>query len=417
MEKDLPEKLRGECLGILADGTDRSDTELYRLIDDVIEREGEQRYISLSERLRFREQLFNSFKKLDLLQELIDDPEITEIMINGKDNIFIEDKKGIHRWEGGFESEEKLENIIQQIVSRINRRVNTSDPIVDARLPDGSRVHVVLPPVALDGAVVTIRKFPEPVTMEKLMANKTLTKDAADFLKMLVRAKYNIFVSGGTSSGKTTLLNALSAYIPENERIITIEDSAELQIRHIPNIVRMETRNANSEGNGQIDMSMLIKASLRMRPDRIIVGEVRDKSAMDMLNAFDTGHDGSLSTGHANSCSDMLLRLQSMVLSGVDMPLEAVKQQIASAVDILVHLERQPDRSRKVVQITEVEGIAEGEILLNPLFIYERNCGKLVRCGDLVHTEKMDRAGIRNKKKYRYGYGYREDMLQGLPFN
>lgn len=394
MNKKLFEQVRNECLRDLSENDAPTDAGLALLIDEKIEKAGENAWISLSERLRLREMLFNSFKKLDLLQELIDDPKVTEIMINGKDRIFLEDDTGIHRWEGHFDSEEKLENIIRQIVSRVNRRVNTSEPIVDARLPDGSRVHVVLPPVALDGPTVTIRKFPEPVTMEKLIAWGSLTPEAADFLKTMIRARYNIFVSGGTSSGKTTLLNALSAFIPAGERIITIEDSAELQITHIPNLVRLETRDANAEGQGKIDMSQLLKAALRMRPDRIIVGEVRDRSAMDMLTAFDTGHDGSLSTGHANSCRDMLLRLESMVLSGVDMPLEAIKRQISSAVDLLVHLERQPDRSRKVVEITEVDGMKDGEILLHSLFQFDREKGRLVRTGTLRHPEKLKRAGL-----------------------
>lgn len=394
MNKKLFEQVRNECLRDLSVNGAPTDAGLSLLIDEKIEKAGENAWISLSERLRLREMLFNSFKKLDLLQELIDDPKVTEIMINGKDHIFLEDDTGIHRWEGHFDSEEKLENIIRQIVSRVNRRVNTSEPIVDARLPDGSRVHVVLPPVALDGPTVTIRKFPEPVTMEKLIAWGSLTPEAADFLKTMIRARYNIFVSGGTSSGKTTLLNALSAFIPAGERIITIEDSAELQITHIPNLVRLETREANAEGQGRIDMSQLLKAALRMRPDRIIVGEVRDRSAMDMLTAFDTGHDGSLSTGHANSCRDMLLRLESMVLSGVDMPLEAIKRQISSAVDLLVHLERQPDRSRKVVEITEVDGMKDGEILLHSLFQFDREKGRLVRTGTLRHPEKLKRAGL-----------------------
>ena len=394
MNKKLFEQVRNECLMDLSENGAPTDAGLALLIDEKIEKAGENAWISLSERLRLREMLFNSFKKLDLLQELIDDPKVTEIMINGKDRIFLEDDTGIHRWEGHFDSEEKLENIIRQIVSRVNRRVNTSEPIVDARLPDGSRVHVVLPPVALDGPTVTIRKFPEPVTMEKLIAWGSLTPEAADFLKTMIRARYNIFVSGGTSSGKTTLLNALSAFIPAGERIITIEDSAELQITHIPNLVRLETRDANAEGQGKIDMSQLLKAALRMRPDRIIVGEVRDRSAMDMLTAFDTGHDGSLSTGHANSCRDMLLRLESMVLSGVDMPLEAIKRQISSAVDLLVHLERQPDRSRKVVEITEVDGMKDGEILLHSLFQFDREKGRLVRTGTLRHPEKLKRAGL-----------------------
>lgn len=392
--KELFAELKTRCLAALSDDPSVSDSGLFSVIDTVIEEKGRSMYLSLSERLTLREMLFNSFRKLDLIQTLVDDPSVTEIMINGKDTIFVEDETGIHRWDGSFETGEKLENMIQQIVGRINRRVNTSDPIADARLPDGSRVHVVLPPVSVDGPAVTIRKFPEPFPMDRLIRMGTVTEEAADFLQKAVLAGYNIFVSGGTSSGKTTLLNALSSYIPENERIITIEDSAELKITHIPNIVRMETRDAASDGTGKIDMSMLIKASLRMRPDRIIVGEVRDRSAIDMLTAFDTGHDGSLSTGHANSCRDMLLRLESMVLSGMDIPLDAVRRQIGSAVDILVHLERQPDRSRKVVEITEVTGYRNGEIGLNPLFTFDRTERTLKKNGTLTYTGKMVRAGI-----------------------
>lgn len=386
--------LRREVLSKLEPGIEMSADAIYEVIDSVMERRAGEQYMTLSEKLRLREQLFNSFRKLDILQELLDDPKITEIMINGPSDVFIEKNGRIIRWGGRFESSEKLENIIQQIVSRINRRVNTSSPIVDARLPDGSRVHVVLPPVALNGPVMTIRKFPEPITMEKLISFGSISREAADFLSVLIRARYNIFVSGGTSSGKTTLLNALSNYIPSDERIITIEDSAELQITHIPNIVRMETRDANTEGKGRIDMSMLIKASLRMRPDRIIVGEVRDRSAADMLAAFDTGHDGSLSTGHANSARDMLTRLESMVLMGVDMPLEAVRQQIASAVDILVHLERMPDKSRKVTEISEVCGYGEGRIALRELYRYEGAENALVKKGELENRRKLQKSGL-----------------------
>ena len=294
----------------------------------------------------------------------------------------------------------QLEDMIQQIVSRINRVVNVSHPIVDARLENGSRVHVILPPVALDGPVVTIRKFPEPITVEKLIQTGSLTGEAAEFLERLVKAGYNIFISGGTGSGKTSFLNAMSAFIPPQERIITIEDSAELQIRQIPNLVRLETRNANAEGEGAIEISDLIRAALRMRPDRIIVGEVRGKEALDMLQALNTGHDGSLSTGHANSPRDMLSRLETMVLMGAELPLAAVRSQIASAVDILVHLGRLRDRSRKVLEIVEVGGYVDGEIRLEPLFAFreepgggEQVQGKLERTGELKATGKLRAAG------------------------
>lgn len=386
--------LRTEVLAALGNGAEMTSDDIYRVIDSVMENRAKKQYMTLSEKLRLRDQLFDSFRKFDILQELLDDEKITEIMINGPSDVFIERSGRIEKWGGKFESSEKLENIIQQIVSRINRRVNTSNPIVDARLPDGSRVHVVLPPVALNGPVMTIRKFPESMTMEKLIAYGSITREAAEFLSVLIKARYNIFVSGGTSSGKTTLLNALSNYIPSDERIITIEDSAELQITHIPNIVRMETRDANTEGKGKIDMSMLIKASLRMRPDRIIVGEVRDRSAADMLAAFDTGHDGSLSTGHANSAGDMLTRLESMVLMGMDIPLEAIRQQIASAVDILVHLERMPDKSRKVTEISEVRGYADGKIIIGELFIFDAVKNILVKRGSLEDRRKLQKSGL-----------------------
>ena len=371
------------------------DEELYRLIDEVISDKAEESFISLKEKLIFRNALFNSFRKLDALQDLIDDKSITEVMINGPDDIFIERYGEMQRWAGHFESREKLEDIIQQIVSRINRRVNMSSPIVDARLPDGSRVHVVLPPVALNGPIVTIRKFPDPIDMDQMVRTGTVSEEAAGYLKTLVAAGYNIFISGGTSSGKSTFLNALSAYIPSHERVITIEDSAELQIRHIDNLVRLETRNANVEGRGEINMSMLIKASLRMRPDRIIVGEVRGSEAADMLSAMNTGHDGSLSTGHANSIRDMIVRLESMVLMGnAELPIKAVRGQIASAIDIYVHLMRMPDHSRRVVEISEMGEMKDDEISFNRLFEYDAEEGCLKKTGSLRHRGKLKRRGF-----------------------
>ena len=296
-------------------------------------------------------------------------------------------------WDRRFEAVEQLEDIIQQIVSRVNRVVNVSSPIVDARLEDGSRVHVVLPPVALDGPAVTIRKFPEPITMEKLLKYGALTQEAAEFLRRLVEARYNIFISGGTSSGKTTFLNALSAFIPRGERVITIEDSAELQIVHVPNLVRLETRNANTEGEGEVTMSQLIRAALRMRPDRIIVGEVRGKETLDMLQAMNTGHDGSLSTGHGNSARDMLSRLETMVLMAAELPLEAIRQQISSAVDVMVHLGRLRDGSRKVLSISEIGGWENGNIQLRDLFFYSREKGRLEKTGEIENREKLAAAG------------------------
>ncbi|MCI8743407.1 MAG: CpaF family protein [Lachnospiraceae bacterium] len=376
------------------------DQELTACIHQAIEQAAASQYLPLKKRLELKKRLFDGFRRLDILQELVDDPQVTEIMVNGKDHIFLEKQGKLLRWNQGFEEVSQLEDMIQQIVSRINRVVNVSNPIVDARLENGSRVHVVLPPVALDGPIVTIRKFPEPITVEKLIQTGSLTGEAAEFLERLVKAGYNIFISGGTGSGKTSFLNAMSAFIPPQERIITIEDSAELQIRQIPNLVRLETRNANAEGEGAIEISDLIRAALRMRPDRIIVGEVRGKEALDMLQALNTGHDGSLSTGHANSPRDMLSRLETMVLMGAELPLAAVRSQIASAVDILVHLGRLRDRSRKVLEIVEVGGYVDGEIRLEPLFAFreepgggEQVQGKLERTGELKATGKLRAAG------------------------
>lgn len=370
-----------------------SDQELYDLIDRTIQETGRQMYLPLKERLWLRSSLYDSFRRLDILQELIDDPEVTEIMVNGAGRIFVEKHGRMELWDRRFEAVEQLEDIIQQIVSRVNRVVNVSSPIVDARLEDGSRVHVVLPPVALDGPAVTIRKFPEPITMEKLLKYGALTQEAAEFLRRLVEARYNIFISGGTSSGKTTFLNALSAFIPRGERVITIEDSAELQIVHVPNLVRLETRNANTEGEGEVTMSQLIRAALRMRPDRIIVGEVRGKETLDMLQAMNTGHDGSLSTGHGNSARDMLSRLETMVLMEAELPLEAIRQQISSAVDVMVHLGRLRDGSRKVLSISEIGGWENGNIQLRDLFFYSREKGRLEKTGEIENREKLAAAG------------------------
>ena len=370
-----------------------SDQELYDLIDRTIQETGRQMYLPLKERLWLRSSLYDSFRRLDILQELIDDPEVTEIMVNGAGRIFVEKHGRMELWDRRFEAVEQLEDIIQQIVSRVNRVVNVSSPIVDARLEDGSRVHVVLPPVALDGPAVTIRKFPEPITMEKLLKYGALTQEAAEFLRRLVEARYNIFISGGTSSGKTTFLNALSAFIPRGERVITIEDSAELQIVHVPNLVRLETRNANTEGEGEVTMSQLIRAALRMRPDRIIVGEVRGKETLDMLQAMNTGHDGSLSTGNGNSARDMLSRLETMVLMAAELPLEAIRQQISSAVDVMVHLGRLRDGSRKVLSISEIGGWENGNIQLRDLFFYSREKGRLEKTGEIENREKLAAAG------------------------
>ncbi len=381
---EIYKNIREELLCELSQRGYLDNNQLYEYIDEKI-----QNIESLNEKIYLRSRLFNSFRKLDILQELLDDDEIQEIMVNGCDNIFIEKNGQIIKNDVCFDDNEKLEDIIQQIVSRINRRVNTASPIVDARLEDGSRVHVVLPPIALNGPILTIRKFPEPIDMESLIRYGSITREAAEFMKLIVSAGYNIFISGGTGSGKSTFLNALSEFIPSDERVITIEDSAELRIRHIPNLVRLETRNSNAGGDGEISMSMLIKACLRMRPDRIVVGEVRGKECMDMLTAMNTGHDGSLSTGHANSVEDMLSRLETMVLMGAELPLIAVREQIASAIDIMVHLERMPDKSRKVIEIAEIKSCENGKIQLHSLFKYDSKEKKLKKTAELIRREKL----------------------------
>lgn len=378
------------------------DEELQEMIDAAVAAEAERSYLPLKSRLRLKKELFDSFRRLDILQELVDDPDITEIMVNGKDHIFIEKKGRLSRWDKAFDSAEQLEDLIQQIVSRVNRTVNLSSPIADARLEDGSRVHVVLAPVAVDGPVLTIRKFPEPVTMDKLIRLGSISREAAVFLRTAVRAGYNIFVSGGTGSGKTTFLNALSEFIPEDERVITIEDSAELQIRHVPNLVRLETRVENRDGSREISMRDLIRASLRMRPDRILVGEVRGAEALEMLQAMNTGHDGSVSTGHGNSPRDMVTRLETMVLMAADLPLAAVRNQIASALELMVHLGRMRDKSRKVLEIAEVIGCENGEVRLEPLFTFREKQardrqwveGSLEKVGELRNREKLRAGGF-----------------------
>ena len=381
-----------------------TDDEIKECISQVVMEYSRQNYLTLNEKKEILENVFNSMRGLDVLQPLVDDPTITEIMINGPHRVFVEQNGRLYQKNISFGTSEKLENVILNIVARVNRTVNEANPIVDARLLDGSRVNVVLPPVALDGPTVTIRKFPEkPMTVEQLIAYQSITPEVAEVLERMVKAKYNIFISGGTGSGKTTFLNALSNFIPKDERIITIEDSAELQIRGIPNLVRMETRNANMEGKGEITIRDLIKASLRMRPERIVVGEVRGPEALDMLQAMNTGHDGSLSTGHANSTKDMLSRLETMVLSGNQIPIEAIRQQIASAVDVIIQLSRLRDKSRRTMEITEVAGYKNGEIILNPLYQFvehgedkdRRVIGGLERTGNpMVHTFKFRMAGL-----------------------
>lgn len=357
-------------------------------------------YITVSERLEAVNNVVNNIKHLGVLQPILDDREITEIMINGPDCIFVEKAGRLYKRPERFESNKQLEDIIQKIVAKVNRTVDSLNPICDARLEDGSRVNIVLPPIALNGATVTIRKFPEKViSFDDLIHWGAITPEAAAFLQSCVRAKYNIFVSGGTGSGKTTFLNALSNFIPEDERIITIEDSAELQIQRVKNLVRLETRQANTEGKGEISMRDLIKSSLRMRPERIVVGEVRGAEALDMLQAMNTGHDGSLSTGHANSPADMLSRLETMVLTGANFPIEAIRQQIGSAIDLVVHLGRLSDKSRKVLHIVELVRYANGEYEINPLFQFEREQEEMVN-GKVIGSLKATGNTLKNREKF-----------------
>lgn len=401
---DLEEHLRDQVYEQLSINSSVSDQEILELIERCIYEESRKIMLSIQDRERLKESLFNSVRKLDILQELLDDDSVTEIMINGCSQIFIERNGRLEAWTKNFGSIDRLQDIAQRIAGLSNRLVNESVPILDTRLTDGSRVSIVLPPVAINGPIITIRKFYEtPLTIQRLIRIGSISEEAAMFLRCAVEARYNIFISGGTGSGKTTFLNALSNYIPSDERVITIEDSAELQIRNVANLVRLEARNANVEGKNAVTIRDLIKASLRMRPDRIIVGEVRGAETVDMLQAMNTGHDGSLSTGHANSPADMLSRMQTMVLMGMDMPVSAIKQQIASAIDIIVHLGRIRDKSRKVLQIAEVDGLVDGEIQLHPLFEFKetgedennRVQGTLNKTANGLHQyHKMQAAGI-----------------------
>lgn len=378
-----------------------TEEDLYRKIDQVIVRESKENFLTLPKKEQLRRELFAAIRGLDILEEVLEQDSVTEIMINGAEYIFLEEYGKIHRWDKKFESKQKLEDIIQQMVAKANRMVNEASPIVDTRLEDGSRVNVILPPVALNGPIVTIRKFAkEPLTMDKLIEIGAITKDAAQFLAKLVQAKYNIFICGGTGSGKTTFLNALTEYIPKQERIITIEDAAELKVYGIENLVRLEVRNKSIEGSGEITIRDLIRTALRMRPDRIIVGEVRGAETIDMLQAMNTGHDGSLSTGHGNSVSDMLDRLETMVLLGTDIPLMAVRKQIASAIDIMVQLGRLRDGRRCVLEISEILSCREGEIEKNPIYVFqekeEENIGELKRTKSVfIQQMKLKRAGLK----------------------
>lgn len=384
--------------------TDPTDEDIRNIITEIVFEKAKQCYLTITEKQEIIRIIFNSMRRLDILQPLMDDKDITEIMINGTENIFVEKYGRIEKLDVSFQNQEKLENVIQSIISKVNRAINEASPTADARLADGSRVSAVLPPIALNGPILTIRKFPEkPMTIEQLIKYDSLNSQTADVLQRMVESRYNIFICGGTGSGKTTFLNALSNFIPKDERIITIEDSAELQIVNVPNIVRLETRDRNTEGKGEITIRDLIKTSLRMRPDRIIVGEVRGSEALDMLQAMNTGHDGSLSTGHANSCEDMMSRLETMVLSGAAMPIDAIRQQITSAIDVIIHLGRLRDKTRRVLEIDEVLGYRDGEIQLNPLFQFvedgenddKKIIGELRRTeNEMKNTLKFKMAGI-----------------------
>ena len=402
------EQLHARILEEMDMTREMEDEELTQLIYRVLQEVSAQEYLSLAEKTFLGRELFNAFRKLNILQEFLEDEDITEIMINGTQNIFFEKDGRIYQSDKRFVSREKLEDVVQQIAAGSNRLVNEASPIVDARLLDGSRVNIVLPPIAIDGPIVTIRKFSkEAITMKQLIAWESISREVSAFLATLVAAGYNIFISGGTGSGKTTFLNALSQSIPKTERIITIEDNAELQIQDVPNLVRLEARNANVEGSGAVTIRDLIKSALRMRPDRLIVGEVRSAEAIDMLQAMNIGHDGSLSTGHANSPKDMLSRLETMVLMGMELPLPAIQRQIASGVDVIVHLGRLRDKSRKVLEVTEVLGYTGGEIQLQTLYQYEetgekegRIQGEWRKVHEITHTEKLLAAGYHKERIY-----------------
>ena len=392
-EKISKETIREKVISTIDMTREPQEKELHEIIDRIMEEELKEKYLTIKERIKIHKEVFNSIKGLGILEDLLEMDEVTEIMINGRNHIFIEKAGRIIPYDDSIESEERLQDIIQQIVAKTNRRVNESNPIVDTRLEDGSRVNVVLPPVALDGAVITIRKFAkEKITINQLIKWGTLTREVSDLLEKLVVAGYNIFVSGGTGSGKTTFLNVLSNFIPNDQRVVTIEDSAELQLKSVDNIVRLEARQANSQGENEITIRDLIKTSLRMRPDRIIVGEVRGAEALDMVQSLNTGHDGSMSTGHGNSPKDVLARLETMVLMGADIPLNAIRSQLAAGIDIMVHLARMPDKTRKVIEINEIQEFKDNQIILNKLYCMEN--GKLKKVGTLKNIFKLQSYGL-----------------------
>ena len=399
---ELCEELKKQILERVDLSREVSDEEIQELIDEVVLSCGKERHLSLNERCRIKRELFYALRKMDVLQELLEEKSVTEIMVNGTDGIFLEKNGKLSRWEKSFSSKERILDIIQQITGACNRVVNEASPIVDARLENGDRVHVVLPPVAVNGPIITIRRFPEePVTMQKLLELESLSEEEAEFLKKAVQAGYSILVAGGTGSGKTTFLNVLAGHIPQDERVIVIEDTAELQIRNVPNLVRLETRDGGAEDCREISMRDLIKAALRMRPTRLIIGEVRGAEAFELLTCLNTGHDGSLSTCHANSTADTVTRLETMVLMGMELPLQAIRRQIASGVDLIVYLGRLRDKSRRLLEITEVTGMEGEQVELNPLFLFRetgqisgRVCGIQEKTGVMKQIEKFQRAGI-----------------------
>lgn len=419
---ELCEELKKQILERVDLSREVSDKEIQELIDEVVLFCGKERHLSLNERCRIKRELFYALRKMDVLQELLEEKSVTEIMVNGTDGIFLEKNGKLSRWEKSFSSKERILDIIQQITGACNRVVNEASPIVDARLENGDRVHVVLPPVAVNGPIITIRRFPEePVTMQKLLELESLSEEEAEFLKKAVQAGYSILVAGGTGSGKTTFLNVLAGHIPQDERVIVIEDTAELQIRNVPNLVRLETRDGGAEDCREISMRDLIKAALRMRPTRLIIGEVRGAEAFELLTCLNTGHDGSLSTCHANSTADTVTRLETMVLMGMELPLQAIRRQIASGVDLIVYLGRLRDKSRRLLEITEVTGMEGEQVELNPLFLFrvtgERNgkiCGIQERVGEMKQIEKFQRAGMwQTEKGISDGYELRTAPADG----
>lgn len=419
---ELCEELKKQILERVDLSREVSDEEIQELIDEVVLFCGKERHLSLNERCRIKRELFYALRKMDVLQELLEEKSVTEIMVNGTDGIFLEKNGKLSRWEKSFSSKERILDIIQQITGACNRVVNEAFPIVDARLENGDRVHVVLPPVAVNGPIITIRRFPEePVTMQKLLELESLSEEEAEFLKKAVQAGYSILVAGGTGSGKTTFLNVLAGHIPQDERVIVIEDTAELQIRNVPNLVRLETRDGGAEDCREISMRDLIKAALRMRPTRLIIGEVRGAEAFELLTCLNTGHDGSLSTCHANSTADTVTRLETMVLMGMELPLQAIRRQIASGVDLIVYLGRLRDKSRRLLEITEVTGMEGEQVELNPLFLFrvtgERNgkiCGIQERVGEMKQIEKFQRAGMwQTEKGISDGYELRTAPADG----